>query len=533
MQRCCSKYHTVPGRFESQGVKGLWSLEITVSCERSSKTTSQPERQGCTGDFSVFVSSGPFDFFNSPVCGTTMETFGLRRTQSLRSLTVVQERSWVMPAPTRWERKSVSQLVQHYQSCADLRSIENVEHKVQVSENSVDSRWRNSESRENMSLLELGRSSLLSRSRSMDLLPQKESSGTRALCALFESKSTVQHKFHSSPWLNLMSPPDSKTGKDCPLPDWRCRANPSKNTAVHRICQVDGGKAMNGPPETYERTSRYSHEFSHSKQGQRRQAVSHRPNSPLELGIPWEVRGNHAGWYISDKISPSLTKGGSPPRQARDRISPSSSVRDRLAVYLSKAETVDSTGGSTQPHFTGTSRKRATNSKMADAARKITVSKSSHDEDDLPPPPPPPIPPRPLDYEGPSESSSLPLPPPKETFSTFYQQRQKSELKRLFKHIHPDLRASLDGGVDDEIIKAIQSENPQAEDAAYQCEVQSMRWIFENWNLDNIGDPHATKKLLDDEELKGGDVRGTSSMFEHIDSTQQMSAKDRHLSWGM
>ncbi|KAF3698984.1 Xin actin-binding repeat-containing protein 1 Cardiomyopathy-associated protein 1 [Channa argus] len=162
---------------------------------------------------------------------------------------------------------------------------------------------------------------------------------------------------------------------------------------------------------------------------------------------------------------------------------------------------------------------------MADAARKITVSKSSHDEDDLPLPPPPPIPPRPLDYEGSSASKSLPAPPPKETFSTFYQQRQKSEVKRLFKHIHPDLRASLDDGVDDEIMRAIQSENPQAEEAAYQGEVQSMRWIFENWTLDNIGDPHATKKLLDDEELKGGDVRGTSSMFEHIESTQQMCAK--------
>ncbi|XP_035798088.2 xin actin-binding repeat-containing protein 1 isoform X2 [Amphiprion ocellaris] len=162
---------------------------------------------------------------------------------------------------------------------------------------------------------------------------------------------------------------------------------------------------------------------------------------------------------------------------------------------------------------------------MADAARKVTVSQPPHDEDDLPLPPPPPVPPRPLDYEGPLAQSSLPVPPPKETFSMFYQQRQKTELKRLFKHIHPDLRANLDDAVDDEIMKAVQSENTQAGDAAYQGEVQSMRWIFENWTLDNIGDPHATKKLLDNEELKGGDVRSTSSMFEHIDSTQQMSAQ--------
>lgn len=166
---------------------------------------------------------------------------------------------------------------------------------------------------------------------------------------------------------------------------------------------------------------------------------------------------------------------------------------------------------------------------MADQTRKVTVSQSSPDEDDFPLPPPPPVPPRTLDYEEPSSLSSLPVPPPKETFSTFYQQQQKNELKRLFKHIHPDLRASLDDAVDDEIIKAVQSENPQAADAAYQGEVQSMRWIFENWTLDSIGDPHATKKLVDNEELKGGDVRSTSSMFEHIDSTQQKSA-DRQIS---
>ncbi|XP_070700581.1 xin actin-binding repeat-containing protein 1 isoform X1 [Pempheris klunzingeri] len=162
---------------------------------------------------------------------------------------------------------------------------------------------------------------------------------------------------------------------------------------------------------------------------------------------------------------------------------------------------------------------------MAEAARKITVSQSSHDEDDLPPPPPPPVPPRPLSYEEPSALSSIPVPPPKETFSTIYQQRQKSELKRLFKHIHPDLRASLDDIADDDLMRVVKSESTQAADAAYQGEVQSMRWIFENWTLDNIGDPHITKKLLYDEELKGGDVRGTSCRFEHMDSTQQMSAK--------
>ncbi|XP_075876751.1 xin actin-binding repeat-containing protein 1 isoform X2 [Nelusetta ayraudi] len=157
---------------------------------------------------------------------------------------------------------------------------------------------------------------------------------------------------------------------------------------------------------------------------------------------------------------------------------------------------------------------------MAEAARKVTVSQPPYDEEELPPPPPPPVPPRPLDYDGP-ESSSPPIPPPKETLTEFYQQRQKSELKRLFKHIHPDLRAGLDDVVDDDIIKAVQGGDARATEAAYQGEVQSMKWIFENWNLDNIGDSHATRKLLYEEEPKGGDVRGTSYVFEHIDSNQQ------------
>ncbi len=65
--------------------------------------------------------------------------------------------------------------------------------------------------------------------------------------------------------------------------------------------------------------------------------------------------------------------------------------------------------------------------------------------------------------------------------------------------------------VDDELIAAI---NPQAAYTAYQGEVQSMRWIFENWTLDNIGDPHETKRLLNEENLQGGDVRDKSSLFE-------------------
>ncbi|XP_076149575.1 xin actin-binding repeat-containing protein 1 isoform X1 [Alosa pseudoharengus] len=163
---------------------------------------------------------------------------------------------------------------------------------------------------------------------------------------------------------------------------------------------------------------------------------------------------------------------------------------------------------------------------MSDLTKQIRVT-DANGEDDLPPPPPPPPKTHMDESTATRDANVLPVPPPKETFSTFYQQRQKSELKRLFKHIHPDVKMNLDDVIDDEIVKAIHI-NAQAADSNYQGEVQSMRWIFENWTLDNIGDPHSTKKLLDEENLQGGDVRGTSSMFEHgvLDSSQASSSAD-------
>ncbi|XP_014857696.1 PREDICTED: xin actin-binding repeat-containing protein 1 isoform X2 [Poecilia mexicana] len=443
------------------------------------KGTNQTEGQRYASGCLVFF----FLIFLSSAVGrdAAMETFSLRRTQSLKSLSGTQQRSWVASSTANWNRKSVSQLVQHYQSCADLRSPEKADQVFEESVPCVDSRWKRLDSRDSGSFW-----TNLSRSRSMDFLPQKETSGTRALRALFESKASLQQDYHSSLVLNSPSTSVAKAAGDCPLQDWRSYNTSPKENTIQRTTQVDGRKAPNGLPESYRHTSRHTHD---------------------------------------DKYNPSLSRGGTSTGQSRDRISTSSSVKDRLALYLSRTAAIDSVGGSEQPELRGTPRTKAKTSKMADAERKITVSQPFHEEDDLPPPPPPPVPPRPFDYEGPMTLSSLPLPPPKETFSTFYQQRQKSELKRLYKHIHPNLRASLDDAVDDEIMQAVQAENTQALDAAYQGEVQSMRWIFENWTLDNIGDPHETKKLLDTEELKGGDVRSTSTMFEHIDGTQHMATK--------
>ena len=66
----------------------------------------------------------------------------------------------------------------------------------------------------------------------MDLLPQKESSGTRALCALFESKASLQQNFHSSTRLDIKSAAGSKTRGDCPLQDRRGHNSPGKDPTI-------------------------------------------------------------------------------------------------------------------------------------------------------------------------------------------------------------------------------------------------------------------------------------------------------------
>lgn len=76
-----------------------------------------------------------------------------------------------------------------------------------------------SDSRKSQPMWESGRLSAHSRSRSMDFLPQKDKLGTRALCALFESKATLQQSFNSSPRLNSFSEVDGKAMIDCPLQD--------------------------------------------------------------------------------------------------------------------------------------------------------------------------------------------------------------------------------------------------------------------------------------------------------------------------
>ncbi|NWW91232.1 XIRP1 protein, partial [Rhynochetos jubatus] len=154
---------------------------------------------------------------------------------------------------------------------------------------------------------------------------------------------------------------------------------------------------------------------------------------------------------------------------------------------------------------------------MAEAqnSSKVAVKKM---EDDLPPPPA--LGSVQVIAPGTQDPNPLPVPPPKQAFSKFYQQRQVNELKRLYRHMHPELRKNLEEAVTEDLAEMLNTEDPNAQasvnlDKVLPGEVQSMRWIFENWALDSIGDHQGTKKLAEEEIIPGGDVKSTSLRFEN------------------
>ncbi|KAF1675084.1 XIRP1 protein, partial [Pygoscelis papua] len=150
----------------------------------------------------------------------------------------------------------------------------------------------------------------------------------------------------------------------------------------------------------------------------------------------------------------------------------------------------------------------------AQKSSKVAIKKM---EDDLPPPPT--LGSVQVIAPGSQDLNPLPVPPPKQAFSKFYQQRQVNELKRLYRHMHPELRKNLEEAVTEDLAEMLNTEDPNAQasvnlDKVLPGEVQSMRWIFENWALDSIGDHQATKKLAEEEIIPGGDVKSTSLRFE-------------------
>ncbi|XP_047671299.1 xin actin-binding repeat-containing protein 2 isoform X2 [Tachysurus fulvidraco] len=171
---------------------------------------------------------------------------------------------------------------------------------------------------------------------------------------------------------------------------------------------------------------------------------------------------------------------------------------------------------------------------------------NDYDEDfDYLPPPPPDL------LEDLSEDIVFPEPPeptpPKKHIihkDQYCKQRELQEVKRLCKHIHPDVRKDLERelynnineiDMDEEMVGDVQDAihqykdscsspngSPEREclewDEILQGEVQSMRWMFENKPLDCIkncsDDDEESGNRLQQEIIAGGDVKNTALLFE-------------------
>ncbi|XP_072541198.1 uncharacterized protein xirp2b [Salminus brasiliensis] len=171
---------------------------------------------------------------------------------------------------------------------------------------------------------------------------------------------------------------------------------------------------------------------------------------------------------------------------------------------------------------------------------------ATDDEDlDYLPPPPPDLLEEPLEDTGFPEPSEPALPiKPTINKEQYFKQRELMELKRLCKHIHPDVRKDLERDFyneanetdeDEEMVGDVQeaayhfehgesspNRSPEREylewDEILRGEVQSMRWMFENKPLDTIkdssDDDEDSRKIVQQEIIAGGDVRNTALMFE-------------------
>lgn len=172
----------------------------------------------------------------------------------------------------------------------------------------------------------------------------------------------------------------------------------------------------------------------------------------------------------------------------------------------------------------------------------------SNDDEDLDylPPPPPDL------LEDLSEDIDFPEPPeptpPKRHIihkDQYCKQRELMEVKRLCKHIRPDVRKDLERDLynevnemdmDEEMVGDVQdaihqfehtssspNRSPEREylewDEILRGEVQSMRWMFENKPLDCIkycsdDDDEDSRNVDQEENIAGGDVKNTALLFE-------------------
>ncbi|XP_056145777.1 xin actin-binding repeat-containing protein 2 [Lampris incognitus] len=244
-----------------------------------------------------------------------------------------------------------------------------------------------------------------------------------------------------------------------------------------------------------------------------------------------------------------------------EEAAPSRQIRIGRDINRSKwSSNVTQNAATTETHETS----------ATEATQDTATTDTVLDYEDFPPPPPedsdylPPPPPdllqMPSDTSNISECYYSPE-PPEPAYSSkypvnkeaYFKQRNMYELKRLYKHIHPEVRKNIEK---EYYNNGAEMENHQQEsqddiyeddgdsgnnaslspdeeymewDEILPGEVQSMRWMFENKPLDAIKDETPdedsdNRKIPQQEIIVGKDVRRTAWMFE----TKTMDALGSH-----
>ncbi|XP_071590738.1 xin actin-binding repeat-containing protein 1 isoform X2 [Heliangelus exortis] len=308
------------------------------------------------------------------------------------------------------------------------------------------------------------------------------------------------------------SPEQSRT-----VPLRKCVSVAELVARYQSILDCESNMSKQGHPKSIQRKARWSPATIKWKESSPKEGKVSQDRQGIISSVPDSAMGRsyertRSFLDISDKRSHILHQGGG--------RSSAPSVKELSALYLSQTAAADA-GSPAQPI---TVKDNSIHSPYRQKKIKMSEAQKSSNgaikkmEDDLPPPPA--LGSIQAITPGSQDLNLLPVPPPKQAFSKFYQQRQVNELKRLYRHMHPELRKNLEEAVTEDLAEMLNTEDLSAQasvnlDKVLPGEVQSMRWIFENWALDSIGDHQATKKLAEEEIIPGGDVKSTSLMFEN------------------
>ncbi|XP_056593601.1 LIM domain-containing protein [Triplophysa dalaica] len=386
----------------------------------------------------------------------------LKRSQSLKSVSTDHGRTWT-EAGLRDKRKSVSQLVAQYQNSpgSKTKTVDSghIKHRLTltvtpITLNDADGKFKSPVRQPDIS--EISRTSPLSRSKSMENLPQRRPVGTTALRELFEAKVSIQSRSRT----NNMAHEPVATAKAKAVPN-------DNNTISQAEAEVNNSHdKQDEKTEVYQLTSKDARRNPITSRSERRKTIS---------GIDTEKRSfpeEDKRRSVADFRDSSALHG---------REITSISVKTLSALYLSRVAAAEPAGNLFKP--------------MAEGAQNISIQHL-------------------IEYEKENVSESIPPsnhlevnieecerpftspPPTRETMYNLHQRRQKCELKRLLKHTCPELK-NVDSLVDEELADILNTDPDK--DTGYQSsDVQSRRWLFENQAIRDLQDVRSTSGLSEE-----------------------------------